>query len=62
MKVRDVLHHFEGKKIRLAEALDLSKQTVSNWRDEDIPRKHELELKYKILPALTTGRAEQAAA
>lgn len=53
MTLREALQHFDGKKVRLAEALGISKQAINKWpMDEAIPEHRELQLKYEVIPSL----------
>ena len=61
LQLKEILPHFDGKKSKLAEALQITKQAVSSW-DEDgfIPEAQELKLRYEILPGVFCNRAVTA--
>ena len=51
--LKDILPHFDNKKVQLANALGISRQAISNWGlDEAIPEKHELKIRHELLPDL----------
>ena len=60
MTVNEVLPYFDGKKVNLADALGITKQAVSQWGDDEIPKEHRLVLKYEILPPLKRKAAREA--
>lgn len=46
-----------GAQQRLAEALGLTRQAVSYWREGPIPDRHDLRLRYEIKPEVFQGTA-----
>lgn len=52
-----------GSQQRLATALGLSKQAVSDWPDGPIPEVHDMKLRYELMPeAFARPQAAHAAA
>lgn len=58
----EVLPHFEGSKSKLAEALGISKQAVTQWGDlgASIPIAQELKLRYEMLPGVFEPKSATA--
>lgn len=53
LTLNDVLPFFGSKKAQLAHALGISRQAISNWSmDDAIPEKHELKIRYELVPQL----------
>jgi len=60
LTLSEVLPHFDGKKTKLAAALGISKQAVSQWDSEFVPELYELRLRYEILPNVFGARVDVA--
>jgi|GEM_PF-3046384 len=59
MKLSEVLPHFDGQKVKLANALGISKQAISAWKDR-VPVEQELRLRYEIMPEIFGARKTEA--
>ncbi len=57
LTIEELLPHFENKKSRIAEALDISKQAVGKWPDGVLPELQEKKIRYEILPELFKPKA-----
>jgi len=55
MRLDEALERFPTK-AALADALGVTRQAITSWKEGEIPERHALRLKYEVWPAMDAGK------
>lgn len=52
LRLKQILPHFENRKVNVAKALGITKQAVQKWPDGVLPEERERQIREEILPSV----------